>query len=155
MENKQRGNEEVEHASLLEKAIECALNAHRGQKDKGGAPYIMHPIRLMLGMEKHEERVVAVLHDVVEDGEYDFEGLLRMGFSGEVVDAVDALTRRKGESYEDFIDRVSLNALARKVKLADLADNMDLTRIAKPNEKDRARLEKYRMAVERLKSGLR
>jgi hypothetical protein len=74
-----------------------------------------------------------------------------MGFSREVVDAVDALTRRKGESYEDFIDRVSLHALARKVKLADLADNMDLTRIEKPNEKDRARLDKYRMAVERLK----
>jgi (p)ppGpp synthase/HD superfamily hydrolase len=135
----------------LEDAIILATQRHRGQSDKAGVPYILHPLRVMasLGQNASEsERIVAVLHDVVEDCDVSLQNLRDLGFSEEVVAAVDALTKRDDEKddYMRAIRRVAENEIARRVKIGDLTDNMDLSRIANPTENDRARLEKYRAA---------
>lgn len=128
----------------LEDAILLATGAHRGQKDKGGAPYILHPLRLMLKVDTDSERMAAILHDVVEDTTVTLKDLRDAGYPEPVLEAVDCLTRRKGELYEDFIRRIKPNPIARKVKLADLEDNMDLSRIPRPESKDLERADKYR-----------
>ena len=138
--------------ATLERAMEIAARAHAGQVDKAGAPYILHPIRMMLGVASLEARMAAMLHDVVEDSDVTLEQLRAEGFPEGVVGAVDALTKREGEDYEAFIRRVAPDALARQVKLADLRDNSDLSRIAQPAEKDRLRIEKYRRAIQYLES---
>lgn len=132
--------------STFERAIAIAVQAHAGQLDKAGEPYVLHPLRVMFRMTSMDERIVAVLHDVVEDSEWTLQGLQQEGFSHEVVTAVDALTRRDGESYEDFVRRAGANPLARRVKLADLEDNMDMTRIVAPKAGDTSRFERYRRA---------
>lgn len=137
--------------ATLEKAILIAGQAHQGQKDKAGAPYILHPLRMMLQMETETEQIVAVLHDVVEDTAWTLEGLRREGFSEEVIAAVDCLTRRTDESYEAFIERARGNPIARQVKLADLADNMDMRRIGVLTDKDTARFKRYHQAWVRLR----
>lgn len=137
---------------LIEKAWEIVLKAHRGQVDKGGEPYILHPIAVMMRMETVEERIVALLHDVVEDSEWESSDLRAAGFSEEVLTAVDAVTRRTDESYEQFIGRIAKNSLATRVKCADLEENMNLSRLNKqPTEKDRQRVAKYQAAYRRLK----
>ena len=138
--------------ATVERAIEIAANAHAGQVDKAGAPYVLHPLRMMLSLDAPEERMAAVLHDVVEDTLVALERLRAAGFPQAVIEAVDVLTKRKGEDYDDFIRRVAPNPLARRVKLADLRDNCDLSRIAQPTEKDRARIEKYGRAIKYLES---
>lgn len=137
--------------STLERAIVIAAVAHTGQVDKAGMPYILHPLRMMLTLSTMEERIVAVLHDVVEDSEVSLDDLRRDGFSGEILAAVDAVTRRPEESYEEFVARAALNPIGREVKRADLEDNSDLSRIPEPSERDRARVEKYRRALEMLR----
>lgn len=128
----------------LTRAIQIATEAHDGQVDKGGAPYILHPLRVMLAMSTDEERIVAVLHDVMEDcPAFGPERISQGGFSEAVVDALIALTRRPGETYADFIARVAHNPLATRVKIADMRDNMDLSRIPNPTDKDRKRTDKY------------
>lgn len=143
-----------EHArrATLERAIEIASTTHAGQTDKGGAPYILHPLRVMLHVAPGAQQIVAVLHDVVEDseGKITFDDLAREGFSQEVIDGVRAVTRIDGESYEDFIARAALNPVGKAVKLADLAENSDLSRIEAPTQKDLERVEKYRRAIKRL-----
>ena len=116
--------------SLLERAIALACYAHDGQKDKGGQPYILHPIRAMLQMKDDTSRIVAVLHDAVEDskGRVTLATLRDSYFSDLIVDAVDVLTRRKDEAYESYITRIVLNPVALEVKIADVRDNMDPTR---------------------------
>lgn len=137
-------------AGTLEQAIRLAATVHEGQSDQAGAPYILHPLRVMLAVTTPEARMAAVLHDVVEDGEVTPEQLRAAGFPESVVAAVDALSRRKDEDYEAFIRRLAPDPIAREVKLADLRDNCNLTRIAEPTETDRARVEKYRRAIEYL-----
>ena len=134
-----------------EDAIALARRAHRGQADKAGAPYISHPLRVMNALQDPDARVVAVLHDVIEDTPIDDKELARLGYSPHIIEAVLAVTRREGESYEDFVARAALNPIARQVKIADLEDNMDLSRIANPTPKDFARLEKYKRAMAFLK----
>jgi (p)ppGpp synthase/HD superfamily hydrolase len=129
--------------STLERAIELAARAHAGQVDKAGQPYILHPLRLMLAVRGTHERMAAVLHDIVEDTDVTFDDLVREGFPAEVVDAVRALTKHAGEKRLDAAHRAAANPIARAVKLADVADNMDLGRIATPTEKDFARLKEY------------
>ena len=136
--------------STLERAVALAAMAHQGQVDKAGAPYILHPLRMMLTLSNLEDRIVAILHDVVEDTEWTLDRLRAEGFGDAVVDAVDAVTKREGESYEDFIQRSATNAIGRRVKLADLQDNSDLSRLTVITEKDRVRLEKYKRAIETL-----
>ncbi len=132
----------------LEHAIVIAAKAHAGQVDKAGATYILHPLRVMLGVESEAARAAAALHDVVEDTPWTLEKLREEGFDEEVVGAVEALTRREGEDYLDFVRRAGGHPVAREVKIADLRDNMDLSRIAEPTDKDRARLERYREALQ-------
>jgi len=129
--------------STLERAIEIAAAAHAGQIDKAGHPYILHPLRVMLRVSTEHERMSAVLHDVVEDTPVTFEQLAREGFPQEVLLAVEALTKRPGESRLQAAERAAANPIARVVKLADNAENMDLSRIAAPTEKDFARLREY------------
>jgi (p)ppGpp synthase/HD superfamily hydrolase len=130
----------------FEDALLIACEAHRGQKDRYGQPYILHPLRVMARMRTEEERMVAILHDVVEDTPWTLDQLRDRGFSGEVVAAVEALTKLVGEPYEQLIARAGDNPLARKVKLADLEDNMDLRRVTEITEADLERLRKYRRA---------
>lgn len=130
----------------LEDAIILAAWAHRSQKEDHGRPYILHPLRVMSRMQTEAEMMVAVLHDVVEDTRYTLDDLRQAGYPAEVVEAVDALSRRQGESYEAFIERIRLNPLAVRVKLADLEDNMDLRRLPDVGEPDLERLQRYRRA---------
>ncbi len=118
---------------LLEKAISIAVEAHRGQEDKNGARRV----------ETEAEKIVAVLNDVVEDTDWTFKELKREGFGDQILKALDCLTKREGEEYEDFIQRSASNSLARRVKIADLEDNMDIRRLKRVAEKDKERLEKY------------
>jgi len=129
--------------ATIEKAIETAAKAHAGQLDKGGEPYILHPLRVMLRMNNNLERMAAVLHDVVEDSDITLEKLSEEGFSAEVIEAVAALTKLPGETRLQAAERAARNPIARMVKLADNAENMDISRIPNPTEKDIARLHEY------------
>src|SRR5205085_1061747 len=121
---------------LLEKAIGIASEAHQGQKDRYGAPYITHAIRVMERLDDPTEKVVGILHDVVEDTDWSFEDLRKEGFPQSILDALDCVTKRDGEAYDDFVKRSASNALAKAVKLADLEDNMDLGRFPEVTEQD-------------------
>jgi (p)ppGpp synthase/HD superfamily hydrolase len=138
--------------ATLERAIAIAAEAHTGQVDKAGAPYILHPIRVMLRVTSVEEQMAAVLHDIVEDTTITLDMLLAEGFPREVVRAVDALTKRSSETYEAFVARAAMDPIGRSVKLADLAENSDLTRIQSPTTKDIERVEKYRRAIAQINS---
>ncbi|ACL03330.1 metal dependent phosphohydrolase [Desulfatibacillum aliphaticivorans] len=138
--------------SDLDRALEIAVQAHKGQKDKAGAPYVLHPLRLMMRMHSPEALMAAVLHDVVEDTDWTLDDLKKEGFSEEVLEALDHLTWRQDEKYGEYIERLKSNPLARVIKLADLEDNMDLTRIARPSAKDFERVRKYHKAWARLSS---
>lgn len=141
---------------MLDKAIELAIHAHRGQFDD--EPYVFHPLRVMMRMRGESGRIAGVLHDVVEKGGVTLEQLYAQGFSGEIVEAVDALSRRRGEKYFDYIQRAAGNKLAAAVKLADLKDN-----IKKAEKNDDASAEKnirkYRKAKKiikrKIKRGIR
>ena len=136
--------------SDLDRAIVFATVAHAGQLDKAGQPYILHPLRVMFSMFTLEEKIVGVLHDVVEDTTLTLD-LLSRNFPTEIVIAVDALTHRDGEIYEDYIVRIkSSSSLAVRVKLADLKDNMNKDRIPYPSERDTKRWEKYQRAYDEL-----
>jgi len=135
---------------MLDKAIHIATKAHGGQMDKGGQPYILHPLRVMFMRRNETERICAVLHDVIEDSNISIEYLREEGFSEEILSTLEALTKRENESYDDFINRVIENKTACNVKLADLCDNMDLSRIINPTQEDYQRVEKYRKAADRI-----
>jgi (p)ppGpp synthase/HD superfamily hydrolase len=142
----------VNSADLLEKAITIAVEAHRGQRDRTGAPYIVHPMRVMAGVDTDIEKMVAILHDVVEDTDWTFERLKQEGFPTEVIEALDCVTKREGEEYDDFVKRSATNKIARKVKLADLEHNMDARRLSNVTDKDVERLKKYVRAWRFLKA---
>jgi (p)ppGpp synthase/HD superfamily hydrolase len=133
--------------STLERAIAIAAEAHAGQVDKAGAPYILHPLRVMLRCRTNEERMAGVLHDVVEDTPWTLEKLRAEGFSDAVLSGVDAVTRRETESYEEFVERAGRDPIGRVVKIADLEDNSDLSRLPNPTDRDWERLEKYKRAL--------
>lgn len=137
---------------LLERALQLALNAHRGQIDKAGKPYILHPLRLMLKLENNDQQIVAVLHDVVEDSNTTLNDLTESGFPKDIVYAIDCLTKRDGETYDCFIARIKKNDLARRVKIEDLKDNLNLSRLQAITQKDLDRADKYRKALAELES---
>ena len=139
--------------ATLERALEIAAAAHAGQQDKADQPYILHPIRVMLSVNTLDERIAAILHDTVEDTPITFQNLVDAGFSGDIVTAVQALTKNEGESRQEAAQRAVQNTIARQVKLADVADNMDLSRIPHPTAKDYARLEEYKVVREILLTG--
>ncbi|MBZ0306293.1 MAG: HD domain-containing protein [Anaerolineae bacterium] len=130
----------------LEDAIALAVETHRGQVDKAGKPYILHPLRVMFSVEGDLAQTAAVLHDVVEDSDTTLNDLREMGYAEEVVHIVDCLTRRDDETYMELIARAKSHPVARQVKLADLRDNMDLRRFNELTAKDLERFQRYRNA---------
>lgn len=134
----------------LEFAIQYATRAHLGQMGRDGQPYILHPLRVMLRLASETERIVAMLHDVVEKTTTTLDDLRRAGFADEVVAAVDTLTRREGESYEDLVNRAAAGALTRAVKLADVQDHLDLRHNGPVTPDDVERLDRAHRAWHRL-----
>lgn len=132
--------------ATIEKALQIAAQAHEGQQDKEGLPYILHPLRVMSRVENHEARIVAILHDVVEDTSVTLDDLRQAGFSAEVLAAVQCVTHRKDEPYADYVVGCKHNPIARQVKLGDLADNCRLDRTilrAERLQPDLARIHRY------------
>ena len=139
----------------LEQAISIASLAHEGQLDKGGEPYILHPLRVMMKLKDNNLRIIAILHDVIEDCGLTLDNLVsKYGVPFELARIVDILSRKEGESYDEYIERISKNYKALKVKLADLEDNMDLSRIKNLTQKDYDRVAKYAKAREKLTNKL-
>lgn len=137
---------------LLELAIEVATQAHKGQLDKGGKPYILHPQAVAAALDSTENKIVAYLHDVVEDTEITLEDLKEMGFTYRIVNSIRILTKSKDISYEDYLKSVKKDSNAWHVKMADIKHNMDISRIPEPTAKDFARIEKYKKALAFLES---
>ena len=129
--------------ATLEQAISLAAKQHEGQVDKANAPYILHPLRVMLNTPTIEHKIVAVLHDILEDTETTIEDLYQFGFQEHIIDAIVALTKEQGETRLEAAQRARQNPIARVVKLADINDNMDLSRIQSPTIKDFERLKEY------------
>ena len=137
----------------LERAIEIAVSAHKGQTDKGGHPYILHPLRVMISLESQAEKIVGVLHDVVEDSDWTFEDLENEGFPIDVIDALKSVTKNEGEHGSDegyfrFVERAKLNPIGARVKIADLQDNLDISRIPELDESAMQRINKYKRSLE-------
>jgi (p)ppGpp synthase/HD superfamily hydrolase len=136
----------------LERAIEIAQEAHKGVKDKGGHDYINHPIRVMHAMSNDQEKIVAILHDVVEDSDWTFDRLKEEGFEDSLIESLRCVTKySEEEDYQEFIKRAATNKIATKVKIADIEDNLDLSRLGTLTEKDLTRIEKYKKALKYLK----
>jgi hypothetical protein len=133
-------------------AIQIATDAHKGQIDKSGADYILHPLRVMERGKTDVEKICGVLHDVIEDSDWTFDALANEGFSGEIISVLRCLTKEsEDENYDTFIDRVKQNPIAVQVKINDLLDNLDVTRLKELNESDLKRLNKYQKAYQKLR----
>ena len=133
----------MDYNELYDKALRIAMRAHEGQKDKAGQDYVTHPIRVAERCDDLRARVVALLHDTIEDSDVTADYLREEGFTEEIVEAVLAVTRREGEDYEAYVRRAAQNELGRIVKLADLEDNMDIRRLPELTDRDVERLRKY------------
>lgn len=135
---------------MLQRAIEIAVDGHKGQVDKNGELYILHPMRVMGAFQDDARRIVGILHDIVEDTHYELADLAKTGFGDDIRNAVDAITKRDGEPYNDYLGRIITNDIARDVKLADISDNS--SRLERVSEPDRSRLrKKYAIAQDFLK----
>ena len=131
----------------LNKAIQIACEAHQGQTDKAGKPYILHPLRLLLKFSNIDEQITAVLHDVIEDSDFTLDDLKNSEFSDSILIAVDCLTKKTNVDYSLYLEQVSRNELARKIKIEDLRDNLDLSRLNTIESKDLDRVKKYHEAL--------
>ena len=132
---------------MINIALSIAKKAHAGQVDKAGIDYIQHPLYVASQVKTEQEKAVALLHDVLEDSDITAADLLAYGLSNEVVAAVQTLTKKKGQSYQDYLEKVKSNDLARVVKLADLKHNSDLSRLKSVSDTDRERVKKYKNAI--------
>lgn len=137
---------------LLELAMKVAGDAHEGQVDKGGNPYILHPQAVAASLTNTEFKIAAYLHDVCEDTPVTFDDLLDMGFTYRIVNSIRLLTKSDELSYEEYLKRIRMDNCARAVKISDLKHNMDISRIPCPSDKDHARIEKYRKSLAFLES---
>ena len=137
---------------LLELAIKVATEAHVGQVDKGGKPYINHPQAVAASLTNTEYKIVAYLHDVCEDTSITSDDLKDMGFTYRIVNSIRLLTKTDELTYEEYLRRLRMDSCARAVKIADLKHNMDITRIPDPSEKDYVRIEKYKKSLAFLES---
>lgn len=138
--------------SDLDTAMALAIRVHTGQKDRSGKPYILHPLRVMMKFQTEPEQIVAILHDVVEDGNVTLDELRSLGFSEPIVAGIDGMSRREGETYQQFVDRLAPDPLARAVKIMDIRDNIDTTRLAVLERRDLDRVAKYHKALKQLES---
>ncbi|WP_066729635.1 HD domain-containing protein [Sneathia sanguinegens] len=130
-----------------ELALKIATEAHKGQVDKAGVPYINHPLTVASLVDTEEEKIVALLHDTIEDTNITEQDLIDYGFPNKIVEAVKLLTHNKNVPYMDYVAKIKDNELARKVKIADLTHNSDLSRLKEITEKDKKRYEKYQKAL--------
>lgn len=135
---------------MTKKALKLSFEAHQNQVDKSGMPYVFHPFHLAEQMEDENTTIVALLHDVVEDTDIGFDDLYKMGFSQTVIEALKLLTHDDNEPYEDYINMIKKNEIAKAVKLADLRHNSDLTRLDNVDEKALKRAEKYKNSINTL-----
>lgn len=133
----------MDYNELYDKALQIAIRAHKGQKDKAGHDYILHPIRVSERCDDPRAKIVALLHDTIEDTDVTADYLREEGFTEEIVEAVLAVTRSEGEEYDDYVRRAAQNELGRMVKRADLEDNMDIRRLPELTDRDVERLRKY------------
>lgn len=141
------------YTDLTRKAMKIAYEAHKGQVDKAGLPYIYHPIHLAEQMETEDTCVVALLHDVVEDTDVTMDDLMKAGFSDAQLEAIKAMTHDEDVEYLDYVKEVKKNPVATAVKIADIMHNSDITRIENPTEKDLSRYErKYKAAMDILRA---
>ena len=140
------------YTDLTRKAITVAYNAHQGQLDRAGLPYILHPLHVAEQMKDEDTCVVALLHDVIEDTDLTLENLREYGFTEAQIEGVRVMTREEDEDYFEYIRSVKTNPLALAVKLEDLKHNSDVTRIIEITDKYLQRLEKYKKAMEILLS---
>ena len=135
------------YTDLTKKALKLCFDAHKNQVDKTGAPYVFHPFHLAEQMTDEISTICALLHDVVEDTEYTFDDIRKMGFPQEVIDILVLLTHIDGVPYMEYVEKISVNSIAKQVKLADLRHNSDLTRLNIIDEKALARVDKYQKAI--------
>ena len=134
----------MNYDELFDRAMQIAIRAHMGQKDKAGRDYVMHPIRVAERCKDPRAKIVALLHDTIEDTPVTAEYLRGEGFPNEIILGVLSVTKRDDEEeYGDFVARAAENAIGREVKIADLEDNMDIRRLKEINDKDVERLRKY------------
>ncbi len=140
----------MKYTTMTKKALKICFNAHKNQVDKAGIPYVFHPFHLAEQMESEEEVCVALLHDVVEDTNTTFDDLINEGFNFNVVEALKLLTHTNNISYMEYIANIKENLLAKKVKLADLKHNSDLTRLDLLTDKIPPKLELYKEAIKYL-----
>jgi hypothetical protein len=138
--------------NLIDISLKIAIDAHNGQVDKAGSPYILHPIRLMLKMKDEKSMSAAILHDVVEDSDISEGDLRSRGIPDEVIKAVLCLTKKENESYDLFVERVLKNKIAIQVKIADIEDNINTLRLPNLSNEDLKRLRKYHSAWKKLKA---
>ncbi len=132
---------------MIDIALAIAKKAHAGQVDKAGIDYIQHPLYVASLVKTEQEKAVALLHDVIEDSDVTADDLLAVGLSNEVVTAVQILTKKKGQSYQEYLEKVKSNNLARVVKLADLKHSSDLSRLKSVTNTDYERVKKYKNAI--------
>lgn len=144
-----------EYESLLQRAIAIAAKAHDGQVDKAGKPYLYHPLFVMENVNSLDQKIVAVLHDAVEDSELTLDQLRSEGFPEFIVKAIAAITKIEGEPYAAYLERVMANPIALRVKIADVTHNLDIRRIANPTEADFQRIAKYKKVLNQLRAALK
>lgn len=135
---------------MFDLALKIATEAHKGQFDKAGVPYINHPIAVANLVENSDAKIVALLHDVIEDTNITINNLIDYGFKKTIIDAIEVLTRKENEDYEQYLIRVKANSLAIEVKIADLTHNSDITRIQNPTKEDFERTEKYKYFLNKI-----
>ena len=140
------------YTPMTKKAMKLCFSAHRDQVDKSGLPYVFHPFHLAEQMEDEDTTIVALLHDVVEDTEITFADLAQMGFSQQAIGAIQAMTHAEGVPYLEYVDQIKDNPIARRVKLADLRHNSDLSQLDQVDEKALERVKKYQAAIALLKN---
>ena len=138
-------------AKLLDKAVLICVTKHQGQRDKMGCAYFQHPMRVAMRCATDDEKIVALLHDTIEDTDVTPEYLLGEGFPQYIVDAVLSITKKDGESYEDFVIRAKENPIGRVVKIHDLEDNLNVMRLDEVSPNMAARFTKYLKAIRTLK----
>lgn len=139
------------YTPATKKALKLCFEAHKNQVDKSGLPYVFHPFHLAEQMTDEATTITALLHDVVEDTDYTIADLERMGFSADVLEALELLTHQDDTPYMEYVAKIKDNSIAKAVKLADLEHNSDLSRLEAVDEKALRRREKYRQAMELLK----
>ena len=139
-------------SQYLHKAITIAFEAHKGQSSINGEPYILHPLRLLIKSKSNEERIIAVLHDVIEKSNISLADLKNKGFDQNIISSIDSLSRRKSESYVDYIERLMQNRISVKIKLLDLTDNIKIHNENNDNGIYDAKINKYKNALKQIRS---